>query len=162
MTISRWIFLEWEMFKINAECKIKTHILCSIIFPPLKSCRLRDNVEKCGWAREAADDNMATLVFCISKGTRARAHARALALTTFPPTHRHKRTHPRAEARTHTHTQIRNTYCFSTASIILRTPLSVRLYVHCLSCYMRDKCVYCAVRTECLNTNEVFLRVERS
>jgi hypothetical protein len=36
----------------------KTHVLCSGTFPP-KSCRLWDNVEKCGGAREAADGNMA-------------------------------------------------------------------------------------------------------
>ena len=38
-------------------------------------------------------------------------------------------------ARTHTHTQgLCNTHCFSTATMVLRTRLSVTLYVHCLSC----------------------------
>jgi len=38
--------------------KIKTYILCSIIFFR-KSCRLWDNVEKHRWAGKATDDNMA-------------------------------------------------------------------------------------------------------
>jgi hypothetical protein len=39
-------FLEWEMFQTQVVEKIKTHILCSIIFSPRKSCILWDNVEK--------------------------------------------------------------------------------------------------------------------
>ena len=50
-------FVEWEMFQIKVVEKIKTHILCSITFHR-KSCRLGDNVEKCGGAKEAAN-NMA-------------------------------------------------------------------------------------------------------
>jgi hypothetical protein len=38
--------------------KIETHIPYSITFYP-KSCRLRDNVEKYGGARQATDDNRA-------------------------------------------------------------------------------------------------------
>jgi len=50
-------FLEWEMFETNVE-KIKTHILCSLsVFQ--RSCSLwDDNVEKCGGAIQATDDNM--------------------------------------------------------------------------------------------------------
>jgi hypothetical protein len=43
------------MLEIKVVEKIKTHILCSITFFQ-KSCLLLDNVEKCGGAREAADD----------------------------------------------------------------------------------------------------------
>jgi hypothetical protein len=32
------------------------------------------------------------------------------------------------------HTQMCNTYCFSTATMILQKRLNVALYVHCLSC----------------------------
>jgi hypothetical protein len=47
-------------------------ILCWITPPPPpKSCRLRDNVEKCGGASEAADDSMAARWCWISKATRA-------------------------------------------------------------------------------------------
>ena len=51
-------FLEWGMFQTKVVEKIKTRILCSVTFF-LRSCRLRDNVEKYGGAREAACDNMA-------------------------------------------------------------------------------------------------------
>ena len=43
--------------------KIKTQILSSVTFSR-KSCRLWDNVKKCGGAREAADDNKAH-AFCM-------------------------------------------------------------------------------------------------
>ena len=39
--------------------------------------------------------------------------------------------------RLHTHTPgVCNTYWFSTATMVSRTRLSVRLFVHCLSCYV--------------------------
>jgi hypothetical protein len=50
-------FLEWEMFQIKVVEKIKTHILCSVTFSR-KSCRLWDNVEKCGTAGQATDGNI--------------------------------------------------------------------------------------------------------
>jgi len=37
--------------------------------------------------------------------------------------------------------RICNTYCFSTATLVARTRLSVALYVHCLCCYVL--CKYC-------------------
>jgi hypothetical protein len=45
------------MFQTKVVGKIKTHILCSITFFR-KSCRLWDNVEKYGRARQATDDNI--------------------------------------------------------------------------------------------------------
>jgi hypothetical protein len=55
------LFLELKVFQIKAVEKIKTHILCPITFFFFrKSCRLWDNVEKYGGAREAGNDNMAT------------------------------------------------------------------------------------------------------
>jgi len=45
------------MFKIKVVKKLKTHMLYSVTFFFRKSCRLWDNVEKCGAAREATDDN---------------------------------------------------------------------------------------------------------
>ena len=51
-------FSDWEMLQINTVEKLKVHILYSVTFF-WKSCRLWDNVEKCGGAREVADDNMA-------------------------------------------------------------------------------------------------------
>jgi len=48
-------FLELEMFQSKFVERIKTHVLCSIIFPPRKSCFFRDNVEKYGTAGQATD-----------------------------------------------------------------------------------------------------------
>jgi hypothetical protein len=79
--------------------KIKTHILCSITFFR-KLCCLWDNVEKCGGAREATNDDTIwrLRVACwISKGTC---------------------THTPTRLGTRTHTQICNIYCFSTAAMI--------------------------------------------
>jgi hypothetical protein len=45
------------MFRAEVVEKMKTHILGSITFSQ-KSCRLRDNVEKCGAATQATDDNI--------------------------------------------------------------------------------------------------------
>ena len=88
------LFLERTMFHTNIVEKIKTHILPSITFCR-KSCRLRNNVQKC-----------------------CTAHAHCML-----DTQRYKRT-----------LGICNTYCFSTATVVVRTRLNVTLYVHCLSC----------------------------
>ena len=71
--------------------------------PPGNSCRLWDNVKKYRRARQATDDNM--------------AHARYMLGT---------------EGYKHT-LRIRNGFCFSTATVVARTPFSVTLYVHCLT-----------------------------
>jgi hypothetical protein len=60
MTISRRIFLKMKSILDKVVEKIKIHILCQITFFR-KSCRVRDNVEKFGGARKAADGNMAAL-----------------------------------------------------------------------------------------------------
>jgi hypothetical protein len=82
--------------------KIKTHALCSTTFFR-KSCRLWDNVEKYGRARQATDD-------LIIRRTRV-----ACWITQA------------------THTlRTCNTYWFSTA-IVTRRRLNIALYVHCVS-----------------------------
>jgi len=48
-------FLEWEMFQTKVVEKIKTHILCFVIFFR-KSCHLWDNVKKYRRARQATYD----------------------------------------------------------------------------------------------------------
>jgi hypothetical protein len=45
------------MFQTNVVGEIKTHVLCSITLSR-KSCRLWDNVEKYGRARQATDDSI--------------------------------------------------------------------------------------------------------
>jgi hypothetical protein len=72
----------------------------------------------------------------ISNATRGKAHARAPV-----PTHAciHQRARAHTHTHTHTHTEIRNSYCFSIATIVTRTPLNVTLRVHCLYCYIYQK-----------------------
>ena len=84
---------------------------------------------------------MAARCMLISKAKRAQTHARARANTpTHPPTHARtcantlKRAHALAHSHTHTYTEIRKAFCSSTATIVLRTRLSVTSYVYCLSC----------------------------
>jgi hypothetical protein len=72
------------MFRTKVVEKIKTHILCSITFF-LKSCRLGDNVEKYGTARQATDgDIIPRMRFAcwISKATET--HSGYVILTAFP------------------------------------------------------------------------------
>jgi hypothetical protein len=68
-------FLEWEMFQIKVVDKIKTHTVWTVTFFFRKSCHLWDNVEKCGEAREAAD-NMAPAHCMLHNATRAHTHRR--------------------------------------------------------------------------------------
>ena len=94
MTISRRILKMKNVLDKIVE-KIKTHISYSLTFLR-KSCRLWDNVEKCGGARETTND--VTIwrirVACwMSKATCTHTHA-------------------------HVHTQICNVYRFSTATMI--------------------------------------------
>ena len=109
-------FLEWEIHETHVVEKMKKHILCSATFFR-KTCRLWDNVEKCGGAREAADDVAKCRIrvaWWIRKATRM---------------------HTPTLLATRTHRQICDTYCFSTATMVSRTLLSVTLYIHCLSCF---------------------------
>ena len=86
-------WLEREMFLTKVVEKIKTLILCWAPFFR-KSCRLRDNVEKYGGDRGAANDvttwRMRNACW-ISKATHARACTRPRArLPTHPPaTHKY-------------------------------------------------------------------------
>jgi hypothetical protein len=82
-----------------------THVLCSIISPPPENQALYEIVwKKCCTAGDATDDNM------------AHAHC-------FLDTYSYKHT-----------LRICDTYWFSTATMVVRTRLTVPLYVHCLSC----------------------------
>ena len=74
-----------------------------------KSYRLWDNVEKYGGAKEATVWHMRDALW-ISKAT-GRTHTR-----------------------THAHTQICSTFCFSAATMVSWTRLSVTLYLDCRCC----------------------------
>jgi len=53
-------FVEWKGFHKKIAEKLKTRILCSITFFSRKSCLLWDNVEKCGTARQATENDIIT------------------------------------------------------------------------------------------------------
>jgi len=108
MIISRSVPLRMKNISdANFRQKLE-HTLCNN-FPPRKSYRLWDNVEKCGAARESTDDYNKVHAVCMLDNQGYR----------------------------HTF-KIRNTCCFSTATMDERTLLNVTLYVHCLSCINVD------------------------
>ena len=59
LIITRCIILRTVQFQTKVVEKIKTHILCSLLFFSRKSCRLLDHMEKYCRAGQAANDNMA-------------------------------------------------------------------------------------------------------
>jgi len=88
-------FLEWEMFQTKFVEKIKTHILCSMTFF-FENCAVYEIMwKKYCRAGQAADDNM--------------AHAHCML-----DTYGYKYT-----------IRICNSYCFSTAKMVLRIHISV-------------------------------------
>jgi hypothetical protein len=86
------------MFQIKVVDKIKTHVLCSETFSR-KWCRLWDNVETCGGAREAEDDygEFSLLAWLVRLHSRKHAPSHQQALT-------HMRSLTRAHMHTYTHT----------------------------------------------------------
>ena len=58
-------FFEWEMFHTEVVQKIKTH-LGSMTFPP-ENHAVYDNVEKCGGAREATEENKVHALYMLGK-----------------------------------------------------------------------------------------------
>ena len=96
-------FLEWEMFQTKSCTENHNTFYFNNLFFKKKSCRLWDNVEKYCTAGQVTDNNM--------------VHAHCM-----PDTKGYKHT-----------LGIHNTYYFSIAAMDARKPLSVTLYVHCLS-----------------------------
>jgi len=103
MITSRSILLRMRNVSDKIVEKIKTHVLCSIIYF-LKLRRLRDNVDKYCRAVQDTDDNM--------------AHAHCMLDTSV---YRYT-------------LRIRNTYCFSTTTMVERTRLIVTSHTNCLYC----------------------------
>jgi hypothetical protein len=94
----------------------RIHVLCSVTFFFRKSCHLWDNVEKYCRAGQATDDKM--------------AHAHSMLDTSG-----YKNT-----------LRIRNTYCFSTATMVMRTHLGVTLYVqHIAYLVVSTERIYCSI-----------------
>jgi len=101
------LFLEWEMFQKETVQKIKTHVLCSVTFFR-KSCRLWENLEK-KILYGGSDHKW-------QHGARA-LHAGYLRLQTK-------------------HSEYVIIIGFSTATMVARTLLIVKFYVHWLSRYI--------------------------
>jgi hypothetical protein len=111
MTISHRILLRMNNILDAVVQKVKTHILCLITFFQ-KSCRLWDNMYKCGTARQVAGNN-------IKKITRA---------------------HCMLDSKDYKHTlRVCNTHCISTVTLVTRTCFNCTLYVHCLPCYFSKR-----------------------
>ena len=120
MTITCWIVGRIKNFSNKSFWENQNTFYVQQLFFFQKPCRLADNVEKYGAAREAEMSVCRMHGACwISKNTGAKAHARACASTS---------TH------SHVHTQICNTYCFSTASVFSWNCLNFMLCLRCLSC----------------------------
>jgi len=114
-------FLEWKMLQTKVLEKIKTHISCSINFFLFKSCCLWDNVEKYCRATQATEDTM--------------GHAHCM-----QDTWGYKQA-----------LRICDTYCFSTAKMVVQTHLNVKLCVHHLSCFCASSFAGVSVNSPILN-----------
>jgi hypothetical protein len=127
ITISRWMFLRIRGFS-NKSFREKTHILYSVTFVFPENGAVCEIMSKNVVEPERPQTIWRLRVaYWISKVRRAHANARARAPTPPPP---HPPTH------THAQREMCNAYCFSVATMVLGTRLSVTLYVHCLSCYI--------------------------
>jgi len=96
------------MFQTKVVVKIKTRILCSVFFSSAN--RAVENVAE-------PDRPQMAVQYCA-----CALYAGQLRLQTT-----HKNTH-----------RTRNTYCFSTATVVTRTRLNITLYMRCLSCFILD------------------------
>jgi len=97
-------FPEWIMFQTKFVEYVKTYISFSITFFFWKWCLLWDHVEEYSRAGQATDNNMAH-VLCMLDNLGCRSTCR-----------------------------ISNIYCFSTATVVTRTQLSVNIstYTACI------------------------------
>jgi hypothetical protein len=102
-------FLEWEIFQTKVSEEIKIHILWSTTCFR-KSCRLWDNMEKYFKAGKTTDNDIIRRMRFPCWITKATDTLREY-----------------------------NTYCFSTATMVTRTRLTVTLYVHRMSCYLQPQ-----------------------
>jgi hypothetical protein len=126
MIISRRIIIRMKnMPGILYGEKQNTYFMFNNFFQ--KSCHLWSNLEKDGRVFCATEENI-ILRMCFARLTKkARTH-------THKHTHTHTHKHIRSQNYTHTKSLITfNTYCFSTAKMLMLTPLNFRMTVHCQS-----------------------------
>ena len=124
MTISRWILLRIRNVSKKFRENQNTHFMFNNFPAPCPTTENRaicEIISKNVLEPEGPQMAIWRRVACwISKATRERPCIH---------TYIHALTCTKARART----QICNTYCRYTATVVSRTPLSVTLYVHCLS-----------------------------
>ena len=104
--VSRWILLIMRNVSDKEVDKIKTRILCSVAFFR-KSCHLWDNVEKYCRAGQATDDSI----------------IRRMRIACWIP------------KATNIHSECVILVSLDTATVVARKHVTVKLQVHCLSCY---------------------------
>jgi hypothetical protein len=121
MIISLRIILRIGNISHKVVDKIKTHILCSIIFSR-KSRPLWGNVGKYGRDGQAADDDIIrrTCFACWIAQAKIKIHR----------------------------VGVRNTYCFSMLTIFTRTPSMLHLYLHCLTFIKNCSKIFSSYLTE--------------
>jgi len=73
------------MFQTKVVEKIKTHIFCSVTYPPPQSCHLFDIVEKYCRAGQATDDNMAHVQCMLDTKAYKYTHSCCVILIALPP-----------------------------------------------------------------------------
>jgi hypothetical protein len=76
--------LEWQMFKTVVIERLEIHILCSVAFFFLKSCRLWDKVEKYCGAGQAPDDDMTHAHCVLDTYGYKHTHTGCVIVTAFP------------------------------------------------------------------------------
>ena len=103
------------MFQTKVVEKLKIHILCSVPFSEYNAVYQITSKKVVEPERSQMTTWRLRVACAISKATRAQEHCRA--------PHPNVRTH--SPKRAPTHTEIRNTYCFSTATMVSRTRLNV-------------------------------------
>ena len=72
------------MFQTKVVEEIKTHILCSVPPPPLKSCRLWDNVRKYGTAGKITDNTTRRMHYAFWMKKAAGTHSEYVIRIAFP------------------------------------------------------------------------------
>jgi hypothetical protein len=112
------------MFSKKVVEKIKSHILWSVTFSSENRAVYEIISKKILWGLRG------------HKWRHKMAHTRCmLDKQGYTHTHTNPSGHPHTRTRTHLRT-ICNAYCFSTSTKVSWTFLNVKLYIHCLSCYL--------------------------
>ena len=128
--ISRWILLKIRnVLEKNCRGNQNTHFIFTDVFPENRAIYKIMSKNMVETESPRITIWSMSFAYCISKATRAHAHAQR------PGTHKRAHTHGcnQARARTHTHRQkYAIVFLFSTTTMLSLTLLTVMLYLHCL------------------------------